>query len=119
MFNRVAPGEARAEIDGAHKSKVDRIEHLVRRRVVQYCLGVDTRAMRECAWGGYRHIEGNGEIEAPCYKLIEWCQLCQIAGCEQFWVMDVELGDQAAERGNTIALSYSHHCDIQAISSGL
>src|SRR5947207_6801781 len=101
--------EARAEIDIAHKSKVGWIQCLIRSGIMQYCLGVNARPVCECAWGGYRHIKGNGEIEALRYKLIERCQLCQIVGSKLLRMMNVEFHNQATKMCNTIALAYSHH----------
>src|SRR6266700_3487812 len=78
-----------------------------------------TCPVRKCGWGGDRRVERNGQIEAIRHKVIERGHLGEIILHRQFRVVKIEMRDQPTERGDTIALSNAHHCDVEAVRARL
>src|SRR5438552_6588276 len=75
--------------------------------------------MRKCGWRGDRRVEWNRQIEAIRHKAIERGHLGEIILRRQFRVVKIEMRDQPAERGDTIALPNAHHCDVEAVRARL
>src|SRR5713101_3134259 len=71
--------------------------------------------VRKRPWCSDWHIKGNWKIEALRHKAIELDQLREIVRLQQFWVMNIELRDQAAKRGDAIAFAYTHDGNVEAV----
>src|SRR6266567_2450595 len=78
-----------------------------------------TGFVRKRPWCSDWHIKGNWKIEALRHKAIELDQLREIVRLQQFWVMNIELRDQAAKRGDAIAFTYTHDGNVEAVCTTL
>src|SRR5437870_10736302 len=100
--------ETRSKIDVTWQPKIGWIKHLIGAGIMQDRFGVDTGPVGECSWSRDRHIKRNSEIKIACHQLVERGQLPQIVACQQVGIIDIQLGHQSTQRGNAVALSYTH-----------
>src|SRR5579884_254905 len=119
LADGVATGEAGTEINLAFQAEVCRVEDFVGAGVVKNGPRVDARAVCERAARRDRRVEWDGQVQALGYIPIEAGQVAKIIACQQVGMVDVELRDDAAQRGDAVALTDAQHGDIQAVRARL
>src|SRR5579884_64823 len=115
MADGMATGDGRTDNDLAHQAKIARIKHLISAWIPQYGAGMHTRLVRKCARGGDGYIKRNGKLEALRDIVVKRGQLRKIIVCQQLGIVNVELRNQAAERGDAVALADAQYGDIEAV----
>src|SRR5579885_2110830 len=119
LTDGVATGETGAEINLAFEAEVCRVENFVGAGVVENGPRVNACAVGKRAARGDRRVKRDGQAQAIGNVPVEPGQVAKIVVGQQFGMVDVELRDDTAQRGDAVALANPQHGDIQAVRARL